>query len=496
MKMVEKRLVTISVTILCLVFICGAMLPLSLAATASSSPPVTVANVSGTHGQNGWYTSSVTITLTATDYSGTGINRTVYSTDNGATYTNYTSPFTVTGEGNRTILFRSYDNAGNKESYKALNVAIDTINPVATAAVVKGYSPVSGWYNSTVTINITATDSGSKIWYIEYSNDSGASWTIYTKNFTMSDDGAHTIIYKAHDWAGNMDVHDGLIQPGLHVDISNISVIAHKTGTIINPQDVWYSTNVRISLSPQGSGNDGVKYIQYSFDNKTWVTDDTFMVTGEGYHKLYYRAIDNADIIGNVTVDGVGIDITPATVNAVPSGTSDKSKGWWIGSVTITLNAYAPSSYTWTYYSWDKKNWIYYTGPFKVSGPTKTLYYRTCDYAGKMSGTYVDGKSLWLYFAPATYDQGGMSNQVYINGATTGPSSGTGTATAVPIPSTVPVPTPTQVPMPTPTYVPADTGNDLSSGSGAPLAVAVLVGVLVLLGIIAAAAYLFVFKPK
>jgi hypothetical protein len=95
-------------------------------------PPTTTETLSGTQGTNGWYTSSVSVTLNAADNTGgSGVKSTSYSLDGGP-QTTYSGPFTVTGDSNHTLTFNSTDNAGNVESPHTLYVPIDTTPPVIT----------------------------------------------------------------------------------------------------------------------------------------------------------------------------------------------------------------------------------------------------------------------------------------------------------------------------------------------------------------------------
>jgi len=84
-------------------------------------PPVTTCTLDGDFdGTN--YTSSVTVTLTATD-SESGVNYTKYKVDAGEWQT-YAGPFTVAAEGAHTIAFYSGDNAGNTETEKSTTFTI------------------------------------------------------------------------------------------------------------------------------------------------------------------------------------------------------------------------------------------------------------------------------------------------------------------------------------------------------------------------------------
>jgi len=93
-------------------------------------PPVTTPEFTGTQGQNGWYTSVVAVTLSAQDEAGgSGIGRTEYSFDQGATWIAYDRPFTITDEGKTVLQYRSFDQTGNQEATQATDIRIDRAPP-------------------------------------------------------------------------------------------------------------------------------------------------------------------------------------------------------------------------------------------------------------------------------------------------------------------------------------------------------------------------------
>jgi hypothetical protein len=93
------------------------------------TPPTTTATLSGTLGNNGWYTSNVQVNLTATDNAGgSGVNKTEYSFDN-ATWITYDAEFTLSNEGTTTVFYKSTDNAGNVEPIKTQEIKISSIPP-------------------------------------------------------------------------------------------------------------------------------------------------------------------------------------------------------------------------------------------------------------------------------------------------------------------------------------------------------------------------------
>lgn len=95
-----------------------------------ATAPTTTHTLSGTEGKNGWFTSDVTVTLSATDEE-SGVAETRYSLDGGETWTTYTGPFTIT-QGNHTDMrYFSRNVHGVAEGVHPVAVAIDRTVPEA-----------------------------------------------------------------------------------------------------------------------------------------------------------------------------------------------------------------------------------------------------------------------------------------------------------------------------------------------------------------------------
>ncbi|MGC9308089.1 MAG: OmpL47-type beta-barrel domain-containing protein, partial [Thermoplasmatota archaeon] len=115
-----------------------------------SGAPMTTCHLSPDEptGDNGWYTSPVTVTLTATD-DFSGVAETIYRVGSGAWQT-YTEPFTLEQDGEQTISFYSVDNAGHVETICSQTVPIDLYGPEITVEKPTNYiylfdRPIMPW---------------------------------------------------------------------------------------------------------------------------------------------------------------------------------------------------------------------------------------------------------------------------------------------------------------------------------------------------------------
>ncbi len=119
-----------------------------------ATPPQTTATVSGAAGDNGWYTSSALVTLSATDNpGGSGVLRTEWSTDGGSSWTAGTT-IPLLDEGTHSVWYRSVDVAGNTEPVHTLTARIDLTDP---EIIVTGVA--DGTCAREVDIAVSASDS-------------------------------------------------------------------------------------------------------------------------------------------------------------------------------------------------------------------------------------------------------------------------------------------------------------------------------------------------
>jgi peptidoglycan/xylan/chitin deacetylase (PgdA/CDA1 family) len=156
-----------------------------------------------------WYKSQVTVSLSATDTGGSGVDRTYYTTDGSdprASGLTYAGPFTVAQTA--TVTFFSTDKAGNAESVRSQPIQIDTAAPtVSLTAPASGSSFRRG---TVVTLAADANDVGSGMARVTFAVDGtslgtdtttpyGLSWN--TRKFSW---GQHSLTAVAYDTAGNV----------------------------------------------------------------------------------------------------------------------------------------------------------------------------------------------------------------------------------------------------------------------------------------------------
>lgn len=192
-------------------------------AKLDTTPPVTTATLSGTMGNNNWYTSNVQITLSATDdYS--GVDAIYYRLD-GQSQQTYTAPITVSTDGVHSIEYWAVDNVGNIEAPKEESFRIDKTAP----HVLKITKPTGGIYwrdrklwplfNLTlfswstpiifgaITIEVTADDATSGVDHVDFYIDADLQYTDEVAPYSWMWDETvfftHTIKVEAFDEAGN-----------------------------------------------------------------------------------------------------------------------------------------------------------------------------------------------------------------------------------------------------------------------------------------------------
>ncbi|MDD5778894.1 MAG: immune inhibitor A, partial [Candidatus Thermoplasmatota archaeon] len=170
------------------------------------------------NGKNGWYTSDVTITLTASD--NTKVEAIKYRIDGGSWLT-YTAPFTIGIEGSHTVEYYAIDQVGNTGAIGSVSFKIDKTKPTASITTPQaGYIYFFGrelmprliFKDKALIIGglvaqATAADAMSGLYVVKF-NEDGTTFaedttSPYQAPLPFSLFAAHELTVTAEDFAGN-----------------------------------------------------------------------------------------------------------------------------------------------------------------------------------------------------------------------------------------------------------------------------------------------------
>ncbi|WP_329107176.1 ThuA domain-containing protein [Micromonospora sp. NBC_01699] len=268
-------------------------------AVDDSTAPVTTSAVAGTP-TGGWYTAATTVTLAATDNTGgSGVASTEYQLDAATTWTAYTEPILVSGDGAHQVRFRSTDEAGNVEATKTVDLKIDATAPVTSAT----FAPPSdsGWHAGTIPVTLAATDAGAGVSKLEWSLDGGA-WTPYTTAVNVSGDGQHELLYRATDAAGNAETLKSAI---VKIDGTKPTVLVSG---LADGQLYGDSADVRVSWQAVDPTS-GLEATIGTLDGQPYANNtlQALYDLSLGLHELTVTATDKA---GNTTTSSVRFFVT------------------------------------------------------------------------------------------------------------------------------------------------------------------------------------------
>jgi peptidoglycan/xylan/chitin deacetylase (PgdA/CDA1 family) len=244
-----------------------------------------------------WYDGpgSVSVSLSRADTGGSGILRTVYTVD-GSTPTlthgtTYTAPFAVTTT--RTVLYRSFDVAGNAESVQSQLIRFDSTAPSTTIRCNNGNC--NGWF-AAVSIALTATDTGSGVDRTVYTTDGSTptlqNGTTYTGPFALTT--TTTVRYRSFDLVGNAEnVKSSLVQ--VDAIAPSVAITQPVNGAIV-------TGSVTIAASATDTGGSGMDSVRFYVDGVLLGTDNSTPYTKSwatrgvtrGQHTLTVVAADRA----------------------------------------------------------------------------------------------------------------------------------------------------------------------------------------------------------
>jgi len=251
--------------------------------TTDTTPPTTTKSLTGTEGNNGWFRSSVDVSLTSVDnVGGSGVKEIHYILDEVETVVSGNSvSFTVSAEGTYTLEHWAMDNAENEEVHSSQDIKIDLTPPTVSGAPTT-LPNANGWYTSDVVVHFTATDSLSGI-------------DTVTPDTTVSTEGAgQSVTGTATDKAGNSA---STTVSGINIDWTPPVItidIPHSGGTYTLNQMVKASWSATDDLS-------GIASASGTVPNRAYI--DT---SSEGTKTFEVTATDNA---GNTATETVSYKV-------------------------------------------------------------------------------------------------------------------------------------------------------------------------------------------
>ncbi len=403
---------------------------------------------------NGWYTAPVTLTLTVADAL-SGNPRAYYRLNGGAWQSD--RQIRITADGVYQIEYFGEDAAGNRTAIGTSQVKLDS-TPPSTAYLVEANQGQNGWFTSSLTVKLIATDNAAGVAATYYQINTGA-WQTGSQ-FQLSNDGLYTILFYSTDAAGNTET-------GFPVQLKLDSAAPGAPTAVETTPNGWSRVN-RFSVQwANPTDLSGLAGVYYRLDSApTGNTDGTFSpltnrldgltVPSEGVHPIYLWLRDNAgnaDYRNRTQAPSLRYDATPPTTTATLQGPAG-SNGWYRGPVTVTLTSVdGASGLAFVRYRLNAGPWIVTTAPttsLLISSADKHIVeFAAQDVAGNAEPTReqtirIDstpppaairlsaGPSGWqhynsfdlLWTAPA--DQSGIAGAyVKFNAPPTGPTDGT-----------------------------------------------------------------------
>ncbi|GAA1972221.1 OmpL47-type beta-barrel domain-containing protein [Microbacterium pumilum] len=337
-------------------------------APVDSTPPVVTGTTTpaAPNGANGWFTSPVTLTLTATDTQ-SGVDSITYRAGSGA-FTTYSTPIAVP-VGSTTYTFRATDGKGNVSGFKTVTVKRDEDAPVAS-------STAAATTATSATVTVIATDVVSGVASISYRIDSG-SWKTYTTPFVITGAGVHTVEFAATDPAGNAGtIKSSQVLVGPDTSAPLLTVATNPTSP--DGANGWFTSAVTVSAA--ATDVSGVAKTEYRVGTGAWAAYTAPISAPAGTTTYGFRATDakgNVSAIKTVTVKRDNtLPVTAASFNDLGGAGSDPVK------VTLSrTDTFSGIGSTW--YQIDGGTWTQYSAAFYVEGAgDRVVAYATTDLAG------------------------------------------------------------------------------------------------------------------
>ena len=356
--------------------------------------PQTTLNLTGTMGDNNWYTSNLRVNLTSTD--NRGVSQTGYSFDKIA-WLNYTNPFDITSEGNTTVYYNSTDLSLNTETTKNATVKIDKTPPQGSIII---NDDAASTNTANVALKISATDLTSGVAQMHFSNDNSnySTWQpfVASSQWTLQEGSGTKIVYA--QFKDNAGLISQTYSDTIFLNQTQPKPDTPPNTTIncdaISNQNDWFTSKVTVTLT--ATDDYGSCITGYSFDNVNWlIYSGPFSITKEGQTTIYYNSTDSSQNIEQTRTESIKIDSVPPTGaitindNAKTTSTTNTILGITATDDTSGVAQMRFSNDNADYSTWQPFS-TSYSWTLQEGNGTKTVYTQFKDNAGLISQTYSD----------------------------------------------------------------------------------------------------------
>lgn len=315
-----------------------------------NAPGVTITPPTAT-GNNGWYTSSVTVPVSAVDGNSTGpykvaswdyrINNGAWTPLAGSSYA-VSSTVTISTPGSNVLEVRAVDLAGNQKVASA-TISMDTTAPTVSESLLTP-TGLNGWYvTSPIETDLIASDSASGVDAIYYRVNPYGSTTIdptYTK-VTASTyalaiaNGSWKVDWYATDQAGNTSA--------VRTFYAKVDALKPVLSETIAPSPVasgWYTQPISIRVSTTDSPTvlptQPAIQLEYQLNRSGWqAVTGPITISIDAVHELMVRATDDA---GNQTVETLNLSVDTTAPSLALSLPITPKPGWFPKGLNLTAN--------------------------------------------------------------------------------------------------------------------------------------------------------------
>ncbi|NBW91734.1 MAG: fibronectin type III domain-containing protein, partial [Actinobacteria bacterium] len=335
-----------------------------------------------------------------------------YSSNNGSTWTTFAhtassaTSRTVTGLTNGTsYVFRvAHVSAGVTGSYSDPSAAYI---PFTTPPAPTGLSGTRG--NTEVALSWTApaSNNGREItdYVVQYSNNSGTSWTTFTDGVSTTTSSTVTGLTNGTSYVFRVAAVN-LAGTGTYTSNSSALVPATVPNTPTALTATYGNASIALAWTAPSTGGTALTdyVIQYSTDNSTWTTfvdsvstTASVTVTGLTNYSTYYFRVAAINAVGTGTYSSPSVTSVPGVLPGAPTlstptpGNSQVALSWTASaatasSITDWIVQYSTNNSTWTTFS----DGVSTTTSAIVTGLTNgTFYYfRVAGVNPATTGTY------------------------------------------------------------------------------------------------------------